>query len=248
MPGQKRKYAGASRVNVKRRRTAAKMAAAPYRSRSPMFPIEHKFLDTAASELAFTLSSTLASGEKSPESGCTGCLSAPAQGDGASARDGSKIIIESVYVSGLMDITPQLMTAGPVDRYPIFYVALVLDTQTNGATLNSEDVFTNPGADTLMSTMPLRNLSNSKRFRVLASKYVSFGGPQTGASATAVAVGYSKHFALSWRGKIPVDFIVGETTANVTSVSDNSIHLIAYTQANGLTPTFSYNCRVRFVG
>ena len=106
--------------------------------------VETKFLDMAISAVAIPAPTDASGGELDPTgSGCTGCLSAPAQGDTASSRDGFKISMKSIQIEGAIYIAPQINQTIQ-DAMSYFFVALVLDTQTNGAQLNSEDVFTNP--------------------------------------------------------------------------------------------------------
>ena len=68
--------------------------------------------------------------------------SAPSQGDAYNQRDGSKITIKSILIQGSLYI-PNQNDQTTCDFVPIVTIALVLDKQTNGSTLNSEDVYTN---------------------------------------------------------------------------------------------------------
>lgn len=129
----------------------------------------------------------------------------------------------------------------------------MLDTQTNGGTatgINSEDVYINPssGAGAMMP-QPLRNLANSKRFRILASTYVPPGGAYAGTDGTntnSINAQTRPKVSLSWRGNLVADSL--GTTANVTSAADYSIHVVACAGETGFTPTFEGKSRVRFVG
>ena len=69
-------------------------------------------------------------------------LTAPSQGDAYNQRDGSKITIKSILIQGSLYI-PNQNDQTTCDFVPIVTIALVLDKQTNGSTLNSEDVYTN---------------------------------------------------------------------------------------------------------
>lgn len=130
---------------------------------------------------------------------------------------------------------------------------MVLDTQTNGGTatgVDSEAIYINPSSSSsAMLPQPLRNLQNSKRFRILASKYVPVGGAYTGNDAAGTFVVNNQvrpRVTLSWRGSINVN--TSGTTANVSAVTDNSIHIVAYAGSTSLTPTFIGKSRVRFMG
>ncbi len=211
--------------------------------------IELKFLDTSWDGVTLTVSTTGAGGEMPPSSGCTGCVSVPAQGDGENERDGRNYTIKSVYCSGIISTTNGPDKPDVLDASGYFF-ALVLDTQTNGATISTEDLYVNPGtAGEQMLPYPLRNLENSHRFRILASTYVAPGGMYAGtdgASTVSISNMVAPTISLNWKGNIKCN--TKATTANVTSATDNSIHLVAFSGNSLLTPVFQGKCRVRYVG
>lgn len=210
--------------------------------------LELKFLDCAWNGVTISASTDGADGELQPSSGCTDCISCPAQGDGESQRDGRKFVIKSIWVSGVIDTTPATDNADVVNLNGYFF-ALVLDTQANGATVDSENVYINPGtASENILPKPLRNLQNSTRFRILASQYIRPGGAYAstdGTNTSSLSNQTSPIVSLGWKGSINVD--TKGTTANVTSVTDNAIHLVAYSGAQ-LTPLFKGKSRMRFMG
>lgn len=209
--------------------------------------IERKFLDTYASNLTVNAPTDCSSGEMQPEGGCTGCLSAPAQGDGESNRDGRKILIKSCWVEGLIT-SSVLHDQADVAPAATIFIALVGDCQTNGATIVSEQVFTNPNDTAATNAFPLRNLEYSSRYRVLAHKTIQMGPPFSGTDGTnTLSLGCNpRRFTLAWKGNVPVNFT--NTTADVANVADNSLHIIAFATNTNYVPLISYNARVRFVG
>jgi len=213
--------------------------------------VETKYLDMAKTNTAIVAPTDASGAEYDPSSGCTGCLSAPAQGDTASNREGFKIAMKSIQVTGSVNVNLQL-GQGSADIMPEVYIALVLDTQTNGAQLNSEDVFTNPGGVAYLAATPLRNMSYTERFKVLKIKKIRI--PQAsitynGSQDTIVQNGGQFRFDMFKKlGGLPVKFTAGSTTANVSGVVDNSLHIIAYCCDTTMGPTISYNARLRFVG
>lgn len=211
--------------------------------------IEYKFLDCAWNGVAVNASTDGSSGEIQPSTGCTNCISVPAQGDGESNRDGRKYTIKSVWVSGVIDLTALPDQNDAVDMSG-FVMALVLDTQANGATIVSEDVFLNPSTSAVaMVPQPLRNLQNSKRFKILAIQHCPITGAYAmtdGANTASLNAQVKPIVNLSWKGNIVCDSI--GTTADVASASDNAIHLIGYNAAGGITGNFYGKSRVRFVG
>jgi hypothetical protein len=211
--------------------------------------IEYKFLDTAWNNVTIPVSTDGSSGEMQPSSGCTGAISVPAQGDGESNRDGRKYTIKSVFVSGVVN-TNSISDANDASDIAGYYFALVLDTQANGATIVSENVFVNPSTvGGAMLPQPLRNLQYSKRFKILDSIYVPNTGTYgvtDGASTASLSPMNQVAMKLSWRGNIVCDS--SGTTADVASATDNAIHLIAYGGSSSQNPGFVGKARVRFVG
>lgn len=213
--------------------------------------IEHKFLDIPRTPTALAAPTDASGGEINPSSIVTGCLSAPAQGDGPTNREGNKIVIDSVLIQGDISVAAQAdQTAADVS--PVVFIALVQDMQTNGATLNSEDVFTNPAANAVLATSPFRNMSYTARFKVLKMWKKQLRIPDQVWDGTNIEQsGFRTPFKLSWKAKgrpIPVTFTTASTTADVANVTNNSIHCIAYCNDTSLAPTIGFNCRIRFYG
>ncbi len=208
--------------------------------------IEKKFYDTNLNARAITAPTDATGGEADPSA--TSMISTPVRGDGEQNRDGKQINIINVSIKGTVSIPFRELVAGPVSGNEC-YVCLVQDTQTNGAQLNSEDVFKNTGATAVMASNPQKNLLFMNRFRILKSQKFLLT-PRT-----------LSHFAVdsfSWNGEIrhfnwflplnmKVNFNAG-TTADIANVIDNSLHIICYTTEVGAVPVLSYNARIRFVG
>lgn len=212
--------------------------------------LEKKFFDTALAATGIGSSATCASGEVDPSLPAVAgtMISTPAQGDGPSDRDGKRIVIKSVQVKGRISLPK---AEGAVDILPpaTMFVALVLDTQSNGATLNSEDVFVNTTAQASSCVIPNRNLLYGSRFKVLKSDV--FPLSVTSLAATAIN-------AYHWAGQevlfdwfLPLDLPINfkdATTGVISNVSDNSLHMIAFVSDAALGATLAYNARIRFMG
>uniref|UniRef100_UPI0040489AF4 capsid/nuclear shuttle family protein n=1 Tax=Aliarcobacter sp. TaxID=2321116 RepID=UPI0040489AF4 len=213
--------------------------------------IETKFLDTSYDPAALAAGTDCSAGEHPPNQGCVGCLTAPAQGDSSSERDGNKIVVKSILLQGTINIAAQAAQS-TADVAPTIMVCLVQDTQTNGAQLASENVFTNPSANATLAPSPNRNMSYTARFKVL--KMRKFQMPilpmtnDTGETGGVIQSGYTKHFKLSWKGLMPVTFTTGSTTADIANVTNNSVQVVAFCSSTGAAPQMGYNCRIRFVG
>lgn len=245
---QNQRAAARNRRNQSRRRQ--QQAALTLNPRTGGFlGIERKFLDVFASEVAVVAPTDCAGGEIQPEGGCTGCLSAPATGDGPSSRDGRKVTVDSIYVTGALSYQ-RTSDAPDILIPPVVYVALVQDMQTNGATVVSENVFTNPNDTALVNAKPLRNLENSTRYKVLDQVTIQGVGLHINdAAATGSIQATTVPFSLSktFKGGLIVSFNSG-TTADVANVVDNSLHIVAFATSTNYTPGLSYNSRIRFMG
>lgn len=213
--------------------------------------IETKFLDTSQTATALVSTANCSGGEIQPGAGCTGCLSAPAQGDGAQNREGKKIVIKSVLIKGVIDVNEQAAQAS-ADSIPRIFLALVQDSQTNGVTINSEDVFENVAGSSDACATPFRNMSYTSRFKVLKiwarDLTPPFAMVNNTTAGSVMQNGWQTGFDMSWRGVIPVNFTAGSTTADVANVTDNSLHLIGFCSNATLNPTIRFGCRIRFVG
>lgn len=207
--------------------------------------LEVKFLDSAIADTQIPSPTDASSGELDPTGSC---LNAIAQGDGESNRDGRKVTLHSVFINGTVSTdTASDQTTATISGSQVF-VALVLDTQTNGAQLSSENVFTNPGASAFTAASPLRNLQYLQRFKVLATKVIDMN-PDTltydGTADQKDSAGKVRSFRIYKRLKIPV--IYTNTTASIANVADNSLHVIAFASGRW-TCNLSYNARIRFTG
>lgn len=211
-------------------------------------PHEVKYLDTNfAGIIQGEGATTFAGMEVDPATVLA--ISAPAQGNGPSDRDGHVIVITGMHLAGVIRRVSGVPTTQPQPSLVRLWV--VLDTQTNGAQLNSEDVFVNTNNNDFTIATPLKNMAFGRRFKVLATRtfvmpahvYQADAGPlyHCNGSLTPVNIMLKKL-------RIPVRF--NASTAGVANVVDNSIHVIAVHSDAGVTASFGlqYNCRVRFVG
>jgi len=228
--------------------------------------IEKKYIDN---EFALQLGETLAGSEKDPASGA---LNAIAQGDGPSDRDGRQVTLKSVHIRGQIKV-PSLAfdPSAPGAQGTGFSVkfVLLLDTQTNGAQFNAEDVFVDP-TDVDLDAFTFRNLQYQKRFRVLKdlmipvppatmspAAYTSENNTPTtennGDITAIVAAGRSVPFEVNHEfkgtGRNELQTIYTGNAANVSTISDNSLHVMALvSETLGVTAVLQYVSRVRFVG
>lgn len=229
-------YRGRNRIALRNARTGG------------LLGIEKKYLDCYKTATAIASSTDGSGGEYPPSAIITGCLSAPAQGDGPTNREGNKIVITDCLVQGVISVSAQANQTA-ADQSPVVMVALVMDTQTNGTQLNSEDVYTNPSGAAVLMTSPNRNMSYTQRFKVLKVWKKQIRIPQLAYDGTNMEQsGFQTPYKLKWKGKIPVTFTTGSTTADIANVTNNSLQIIAYTSDTSLVPAINYNSRIRFFG
>lgn len=202
---------------------------------------ENKFFDTELVDAALTAPADATGGLHNPTAAV--CLNAIAQGDGASNRDGRVVTQHSIVVHGIIDIPVRAnQTAGITSPY--VYVAVVLDTQANGAVLTTSDVFL--GVDTKLMGDPLRNLFKLSRFKILAYKKVYF--PQIEAfwdGTNGEMNGKQKKFTLYANLK-GLRTLYVNTTSDIANITDNSLNLVAFCSTVSANPTLTYVSRVRF--
>lgn len=243
---------------------AAKMAAVrtiANATSAGFLGIEKKFLDMAKTETVISAAAALTGGEMDPSAtsgpgggsgGCIGCLSCPAQGDSEQGRDGKRFVIDSLILKGYVRFYPTA-TTGVLDPVKVF-VAVVLDTQTNGAQMDSEFCFKNFLGSEETNINPVKNLLSGNRFRILKSAvYDLTPHGAFAASATFAANSVRRDFDwyLPFKGGLRVSLKDGDLNsgqnADVANVVDNSLHVIAFsTEAN--KAYISYNARIRFQG
>lgn len=211
--------------------------------------IENKFKDYELT--ASTIVNTVAGSELNPikdASGAVtpGCLNAVAQGDGESTRDGRRYKMNSLHIKGRM-ILPGTSDKGSGAEIRL---AVILDTQANGATMNAEDaILASP--TTANAVYSFRNLQYSGRFYFLHDKVYTLNRLSALGNGTANdSNDVIRHFELNF--KIPEKYAIVDTTgttADVSVITDHAITVCAfYTGAPTTAPQLTYSCRLRFVG
>lgn len=250
--GYKGDYDGAVVKKVKTKASQSKrmslpMVKAPRMSNARtggFLGMELKFLDTSYNT-ALVAAAGMNSLEADPSTFLG--LTSIAQGDGESNRDGRQAIVKSVELHGSI-VQPVTSDQADAPLQKAFFVALIMDTQTNGAQFNSEDVFLNPSADTNGIVCCQRNLQYIKRFKVL--DYVVLTSPPqtigTDGTNTQTVSGFNIPFSLKWAGSMRVNYT--STTGVIANTVDNSIHVVAGATSSAGTPALLYNARTRFVG
>ncbi len=198
---------------------------------------EKKFKDTVFEDTAFTV-------------GWAGAelvfLSMPTQGTTESSRLGRWISITDVSVNFTIGNVLGQGQASPTADIP-WKLALVKDKQTNGTTLNAEDVY-----DTTTNTVEVdsfRNMKFSKRFDVIKTwKGVIGRGKNTfgegGADFFAVGAQNMGPYTYTKVFKKPIRCELDGDAGTIADVQDVSFHLIGTSNTPACTMTGV--CRIKY--
>lgn len=205
--------------------------------------LEKKFVDRVLTSSVLT--NVWTTGEHDP---ATTGLSPVAQGDGESNRDGRRYEIHSIQITGFVQTTSQKANSIPPADV-VVRIALVLDKQTNAAQIAAENVFT---VAAVPDTDGYRNLQFIERFQVLKEKRFKLNLTAATTNEGAVdsfSCGAVKHlFKMSYKWKTPLKVNMKDTTAVISNVLDNSLHVIAVADNLGTVPLLTYTSRLRFTG
>ncbi len=200
--------------------------------------VEKKFVDFTVTTTNFTLA--WPGGELDPTNDS---LCGIANGSGISQHEGSKYWIHSIFIQGEVETDPLESQPAPIGD-TIARLALVWDTQTNGAQLNAEDVF-----DTFSSTndwMSFKGLERTSRFKVLRDITIRL-------PVAIVAEGAANLFArgatlipfnMYVKFRNPIKVRTSGTGATISDIADNSFHLIGTATTTGVHVL--YRTRSRF--
>ncbi len=201
-----------------------------------MKPDEIKFIDFELDTEAFTG----AWAAKNPTT--VNCLSAVAQGDGESDRDGRTYYITSIHIKGEFNIAAIEASTAPLnDR--VSRICVVWDKQTNNTEIVATDVM---DAGQSNDVYAYRNLQEVTRFVILYDKTVTIRPPQTNeGAANAYAAGAAiRRFKFDHYFKRPIKVVMTGTSGVVGSVSNNSLAVIGI--SDSATVLLTYQARLRY--
>lgn len=224
--------------------------------------VETKYVDgyldsTALTELTAN-DATWAGAELNPRqfTAVYGCLPVPKEGTGYSERDGRKIFMKNIKIRGTIRFTAQTGVTTAATGQQFVRLVVVKDKRTNGTELSAENVLS-PGtgsdgnasltADTAIMSMTNPNgwgryeIKFDKLYRVppLSSWYDGVDGNINA---------YDIPFKINVKVNDYVNF--DASTGAVTSIVDNSFHLLAACGGAGGVPncSVSYLARTAFLG
>lgn len=203
----------------------------------------------------------------------TGGLFVPKQGSGTSDREGMKTIVKTIEVNGWIYRKPRLslFTAmgepyadDHANKDILVQLSLVMDTQSNGATLAPGDVFLNGNGTTTEPDVPgLRSIETSSRYKVLRTTYAMLHDTvttsmieQEGGTMAYLCTSSGCSVQFKWRLKMhqPVGFTGTGGTGGIADCKDVTFHILG-AAAGSATDTeervgtiyCKYNSRIRFI-
>jgi len=205
--------------------------------------ITSKFWDTSLTLTTLPISNTATDGN-------TGCISTVERGDGPNKRMGRAFRITRVELHGnFSQLGDTGITGAPAGSSA--YIAVVLDTQTNGALCLSQEVFVNilgseTGNGIATQNCLHQNLLSEPRFRILAQRYFDFPAQPLCWNGTNITTSGDHHpFQIDFDTDIVVHCTDG-TGPSIANIVDNSVHVLAFALSD-IGVALAYNCRIRFV-
>lgn len=231
MPTGKRKRATSKRTYKKKRRGSINRKSTINKRTGGFLGKEKKFIDYTLTGTAIPSPNWLL-----VEPATTEALSAVAQGNGPSNRDGLKMIAVSLYIRGFV---LEASDANTAPESPLIWRMIVfVDKQTNATNPTPLDVVTSQAVQA-----PL-NLANSTRFWVLKDIYQCQTQPSlaTNLVANYATNGVARTFEFFKNFKLPIQHV--GTTAAVASIANHAVRvMMVANRAGGLV---TYTSRIRF--
>lgn len=243
MAGRKRAASGAAKSPAKKRRTSTRRN---YTKRASMFPVETKYFDVAFSQTVASAADWtgtevpctqyLKSDGTTLDTYTDSALIPSAVGSGYGQVVGTKYALKALRVRGQVSAAVVPDSADVIA--PIYVcLALVHDTQPNGAQAQGEEVYTDMGSAAQCNhSFQAMGAGAGGRFKVLKRKMLIIqpGAAGTdGASTNSVSMnGTQFEFTHQWRKPLVTCIKGNSAVPTVASLSDNNIFLLAHATAS----------------
>lgn len=238
-----------------RRRRRRNFQSVP-RTRGALAQTENKYFDCYSPAAAVSEATTWAGAELDGYISSGGadtaisCLFAPTEGSDIDNRIGRKVQVTRIDIRGVIQPSVEADQAD-VLRAPPVRLVLYVDTQTNGAQSQAEQLFDYNAftASTQMAFTAHQNPANFGRFRVLKDKIYrppTVTAATDGASTCSVTHA-SMPFKLRYTFKTPMIVKFNSTNGGtIADIVDNSFHLVGHKSSTEFTHNIFYNCRVYY--
>jgi len=213
---------------------------------------ELKFQDTGFVG-AIVSSATATGGQCTPSA--TVMLCCPLIGSSPSQRDGHKIMAKEITIRGQI-FSAGYTKAGATPGKSCSVVGyLIKDTQCNGVLANSSLIFDNTSGSADMTTLAFRDMSTTKRFKILKKQLFEF--PPTpalnnGTNPPTILYVEGFHQEFEWRITLNdiIEFDVQNAGASndVAALTSTNYIPVFFTNNSDYAPSVQYASRVRFIG
>ncbi len=211
--------------------------------RLPLGHGEVKNHDTGLSPTVLTAPTDWAGAEVNPSA--TTPLNGVPQGDSEVERIGRSLREVSLLVKGTI-ILPAQTSQTAADTTPEIFIAVVRDTQCNGAAPNSEDCFKLPLADAALACNPFRNLAFGPRFKVLKIMKFRMPMPTIAWNGTTIEQGgVHRDFSCFLKLNNHKTTFSG-ALATFASMQNDAISIFAVANNISTGPKISYAIRLRY--
>lgn len=157
------------------------------------------------------------------------------QGTTQSTRIGRKIVVTEIDMKAYI-------TGGNGSPYHIFFFAVVLDMQANGAMPTWTDIYTPLPTANEYTHNPFREMANTQRFKVLKQwrGTTNTGTLETGGAAYGIVKKSVKWFK---KCRIPIEY--SSTTGVISELKSNNIVLVGSCYPN-TGVYFNGKCRIKY--
>jgi len=214
--------------------------------------MEVKFQDTGFVG-AIVSSSTATGGQCTPSA--TVMLCCPLIGSSPSNRDGHKIKTKEITIRGQI-FSAGYTKAGATPGKSCSVVGyLIRDSQCNGVLANSSLMFDNTSGSADMTTLSFRDMSTTKRFKILKKQLFEFPStPFSNNGTNPPTILYVEGFHMEFEWRITLNDIVEFDASAAGDANDvakiTSINYIPvfFTNNSDYAPSVQYASRVRFIG
>lgn len=170
-------------------------------------------------------------------------LFAPIQGDDIANRQGRKVFVKSIRITGRVQVPPAAALAA-LYQQSLVRMVVYQDKQTNGAQSQAEDLLSSGAAST--SIFMSQNLANLGRFKVWKDKILKLDPyPSAGVAASYAQGGTIIPFKFSIKPNCYVNYN-STNGGTIADVIDNSFHFIAQSYSTDVVMTMVYKVRTVF--
>lgn len=174
------------------------------------------------------------------------CLFAPIEGNDIGNRDGRKVFVKKIRITGALIVTAQTAQS-TLDIPTRVRLVLYCDKQTNKTQSQGEDVI-HSGDDVVAINM-FQNTANFGRFKIYKDKVFTLvqnsSVAATDAGTTIVQGGTCRPFKMVCSPNCWVNY-AATNGGTVADVVDNSFHLIGLCDNASAAPVIQYKVRTTF--